>query len=379
MHSSYKLIQPPRAFPEIHTLPPLSLSGNSGHSTTVSHACHAAIDEQGMERTIITDPAPPYISHLDACIADIVRCPLEWRPCCFTLRSFEKCRAASHDIRLDIYDANRMLTVPVSSQLSSSSLSVYKSSTAIFAWPHLLPASQMDRGPVLYADIGCAESISPSDIYPEQSPTSVTARQENSLNMGPSKSLHVHPPHRSDLESDGDQDRRSPSWMGYHGESRGSLPPHSAGETGGDTDGEVETLQSRQIPFSRVRQWEDYAEEIQTANGRTAYLCLWTIKHGDRVISCSYLSKKQLVKRHIETTHLKFKPFVCDICQKAFPQKTSLEIHMSGHTGNTPHQCKYGCGEAFKDPARRHRHHVEVHGYIPKQSKKKHKVDMSDY
>lgn len=256
-----------------------------------------------------------------------------------------------------------MLTVPVSSQLSSSSLSVYKSSTAIFAWPHLLPASQMDRGPVLYADIGCAESISPSDIYPEQCKVGTVKtqfvradhcravlsanishcpvrnayirlmfsasmicnsyRQENSLNMGPSKlidpiaseysltvvhrSLHVHPPHRSDLESDGDQDRRSPSWMGYHGESRGSLPPHSAGETGGDTDGEVETLQSRQIPFSRVRQWEDYAEEIQTANGRTAYLCLWTIKHGDRVISCSYLSKKQLVKRHIETTHLKFK------------------------------------------------------------------------
>lgn len=63
---------------------------------------------------------------------------------------------------------------------------------------------------------------------------------------------------------------------------------------------------------------------------------------------CGYTSKKQLVKRHIETTHLKFKsvplkeslgfgiltlvirPFICDMCEKAFPQvkyfSTSLAL-----------------------------------------------------
>ena len=43
-------------------------------------------------------------------------------------------------------------------------------------------------------------------------------------------------------------------------------------------------------------------------------------------------------------------------------------------TGSTPHVCHYKCGMAFKDPARRHRHMVEEHGYIPRQSKKKHKI-----
>ncbi|KAJ7228670.1 hypothetical protein GGX14DRAFT_70387 [Mycena pura] len=94
---------------------------------------------------------------------------------------------------------------------------------------------------------------------------------------------------------------------------------------------------------------------------------------------CAYQSKKQLVKRHIETTHLEFKPFVCDICSKAFPQKTSLDIHHNGHTGNTPHECIYKCGHSFKDPARRHRHHVDKHGHKPKQhhGKKKHQGPKS--
>jgi hypothetical protein len=95
--------------------------------------------------------------------------------------------------------------------------------------------------------------------------------------------------------------------MDYYGEFRDSSSAHSTDETSSDTDGEVETLSPRPNPSTRIKQWENYAEEVQTANGRAAYLCLWTIKHGDRAVSCNYSSKKQLVKRHIETTHLKFK------------------------------------------------------------------------
>ncbi|KAJ6613460.1 hypothetical protein B0H10DRAFT_232270 [Mycena sp. CBHHK59/15] len=113
--------------------------------------------------------------------------------------------------------------------------------------------------------------------------------------------------------------------------------------------------------------WEDHAVQVRNIEGGVAYQCTWATPDGP----CHYSSKKQLVKRHVETTHLKFKPFVCDICSKAFPQKTSLDIHRHGHTGDTPHQCIYDCGKSFKDPARRHRHHVEVHGYVPKQGKKK--------
>ncbi|EIW76101.1 hypothetical protein CONPUDRAFT_139557 [Coniophora puteana RWD-64-598 SS2] len=121
-------------------------------------------------------------------------------------------------------------------------------------------------------------------------------------------------------------------------------------------------------------EWEQYAKPTVSADGTSRrWICQWESFQSGVLRTCDYKSKKQLVKRHIETTHLHYKPFQCTVCNKAFPQKTSLDTHMHGHTGSTPHECRYGCGMAFKDPARRHRHMVEEHGYIPRQSKKKHK------
>ncbi|KDQ28981.1 hypothetical protein PLEOSDRAFT_1082885 [Pleurotus ostreatus PC15] len=122
--------------------------------------------------------------------------------------------------------------------------------------------------------------------------------------------------------------------------------------------------------------WEIYARQVKRSDGSLAYQCLWTTKDNDASVPCLYTSKKQLVKRHVETTHLKVKRFICEICNKAFPQKTSLDIHKHGHTGDTPHACIYNCGKAFKDPARRHRHHIEAHGYVPKQFKRKYKASV---
>jgi hypothetical protein len=108
------------------------------------------------------------------------------RPCCLSLRSFEKLRAArlvliffrflqyesisthSDGIRRDIYDADPIPTVSASSH--NHSLSIYKSSSAIFAWPQLLPASQMEHGPVLYADFR-------RDGFSEQCKFELVARQ----------------------------------------------------------------------------------------------------------------------------------------------------------------------------------------------------------
>ncbi|KAG2141691.1 uncharacterized protein EDB93DRAFT_1105571 [Suillus bovinus] len=119
---------------------------------------------------------------------------------------------------------------------------------------------------------------------------------------------------------------------------------------------------------SDSEEWEKYA--CFTLDGTTRkWLCTWSTESGGQ---CKYMSKKQLVKRHVETTHLRYKPFVCGICGKGFPQKTSLDTHMHGHTGSTPHACRYNCGMWFKDPARRHRHMVDEHQYVPRQSKKKH-------
>ncbi|KAI6164852.1 hypothetical protein EDD17DRAFT_1558363 [Pisolithus thermaeus] len=131
----------------------------------------------------------------------------------------------------------------------------------------------------------------------------------------------------------------------------------------------------RPSPKGDGEAWEKYAKPTLSADGTTRrWQCTWTTSELGRVTDCQYTSKKQLVKRHVETTHLRFKPFVCEVCKKGFPQKTSLDTHMHGHTGSTPHACRYECGMSFKDPARRHRHMVEEHGYVPRQSKKKHKV-----
>lgn len=106
---------------------------------------------------------------------------------------------------------------------------------------------------------------------------------------------------RPESKLDSHQNRRSPMRI-----ASGSRDSFSVDESSSDTDDKLGN-DPVPTPSSRVRQWEAHAEEVQTANGRTAYLCLWTMKHGDRTVCCNYSSKKQLVKRHIETKHLKFK------------------------------------------------------------------------
>ncbi|KAH7914367.1 hypothetical protein BJ138DRAFT_1144125 [Hygrophoropsis aurantiaca] len=161
--------------------------------------------------------------------------------------------------------------------------------------------------------------------------------------------------------------RSSPSTFHAHSESSPSIS--DASEPSSSVPHTIQTS-----PKGSPEYWEKYARPTTSPDGTSRkWLCTWVTMESDRQIRCSYMSKKQLVKRHVETTHLRYKPFVCEVCNKGFPQKTSLDTHMHGHTGDTPHICRFGCGKAFKDPARRHRHMVEEHNYIPKQSKKKHK------
>lgn len=40
------------------------------------------------------------------------------------------------------------------------------------------------------------------------------------------------------------------------------------------------------------------------------------------------------------------RPFVCDICSKAFNQKNALQVHLKKHSGERPHKCPY-CEMAF--------------------------------
>lgn len=125
--------------------------------------------------------------------------------------------------------------------------------------------------------------------------------------------------------------------------------------------------------------WKEHARCI-TVDGEQVYRCMWRVGcDGNDKDYCGYTAKRHLVKRHIETRHLHFKDHKCTFCGKAFPQRVSLNIHLNRHTGEKPHPCKYtGCDKRFSDPARRHKHMVEVHSYSPQGPRKRHRT-TEDY
>ena len=49
----------------------------------------------------------------------------------------------------------------------------------------------------------------------------------------------------------------------------------------------------------------------------------------------------------------------------------ALNLFCGYSTGEKPHQCKFGCGMWFNDPARRHKHQIEVHNYEAKAPPKR--------
>ncbi|KAJ7180072.1 hypothetical protein C8R43DRAFT_386254 [Mycena crocata] len=312
--------------------------------------------------------------------------------------------------------------------LAPPTLSVFNAPTATYMWPNFQASSQMRHGPILYAryhegspsssesedshsDSGeprrpsslssshrgangrYAPSRSPLRSWDPPRPTSAPRKRQPSVDpleeSSDNRGIYIHHSERwasPESESSSDsppfdiglpprQGHRSSIAVGpSHAVPRSRRPSPSTVSTTHSESDRMSPVDNRpaasQLPSPPApnQSWESYANQIRNPEGGGVYFqCAWSGSDGP----CRYSSKKQLVKRHIETTHLKFKPFVCDICSKAFPQKTSLDIHRHGHTGDTPHHCMYSCGKSFKDPARRHRHYVEIHGYIPKQGKKK--------
>lgn len=80
-------------------------------------------------------------------------------------------------------------------------------------------------------------------------------------------------------------------------------------------------------------------------------LKLHVLKHaGRRPHQCptcgkSYLTASHL-KYHVEAIHLATKRFVCNVCHKSFPYKTSYKLHRRLHTGDRPFTCP-SCGKGF--------------------------------
>ncbi|KIJ70576.1 hypothetical protein HYDPIDRAFT_105312 [Hydnomerulius pinastri MD-312] len=314
------------------------------------------------------------------------------------------------------------------------SLSVFNSPTATYMWPGFQAASQMSHPPVIYVNYdnrdstrsASTSSVSSLHDSPVISSPALTHYDRPTTNMLPQKRRSSSPDgrispvrnssfrslmepmsqvHLSDKD-DRPQSAQRPQRQDGPSISRPDRPfsipltrnPSINNSVTSSDDDQLRTSREdsphvseasepsrltqptirRPSPRGDAETWERHAKPTLSADGTTRrWQCTWTTSESGRRIDCKYTSKKQLVKRHVETTHLRFKPFICEVCKKGFPQKTSLDTHMHGHTGSTPHVCRYGCGMAFKDPARRHRHMVEEHGYVPRQSKKKHKIGQS--
>ncbi|KAI0268199.1 hypothetical protein BC834DRAFT_681159 [Gloeopeniophorella convolvens] len=125
-----------------------------------------------------------------------------------------------------------------------------------------------------------------------------------------------------------------------------------------------------------TKEWLKHVEQCPDGS-KAPWRCTWqTMKNGSPT-PCDYSSKKHLVKRHIEATHLCIKRFQCTWCEKTFTQRSNVAgCHLNTHTGAAPHGCDF-CDERFKDPSKRHKHMLRCHGYRPGENKKKFKVDDS--
>ncbi|XP_057656116.1 zinc finger protein OZF-like isoform X1 [Diorhabda carinulata] len=78
------------------------------------------------------------------------------------------------------------------------------------------------------------------------------------------------------------------------------------------------------------------------------------IHFGIKPYSCTYCDKvyRQLenLTLHIRTSHTNDRPFLCNICGKAYVNSTRLNRHMGIHSGWKPHKCRT-CPKAYTNRA----------------------------
>lgn len=56
------------------------------------------------------------------------------------------------------------------------------------------------------------------------------------------------------------------------------------------------------------------------------------------------------------------RPFHCTLCEKAFNQKSALQVHMKKHTGERPYKCAY-CVMGFTQKSNMKLHMKRAHSY----------------
>ena len=65
--------------------------------------------------------------------------------------------------------------------------------------------------------------------------------------------------------------------------------------------------------------------------------------------------------RHIDSVHRGLKPYKCDICDKAYGDRSTLRSHKNNvHLGIKPHKCDI-CDKAYGDSSTLRSHKKNVH------------------
>ncbi|ELU02534.1 hypothetical protein CAPTEDRAFT_109348 [Capitella teleta] len=74
------------------------------------------------------------------------------------------------------------------------------------------------------------------------------------------------------------------------------------------------------------------------------------------------------VRTHVKEMHIHERPFICELCQKAFKTKTHLKNHYETHNPSDTYKCEEeGCLSTFKAAKYYERHRVEVHKLPPRR------------
>lgn len=71
--------------------------------------------------------------------------------------------------------------------------------------------------------------------------------------------------------------------------------------------------------------------------------------------------RKTLIVAH--TLHTGERPFHCTLCEKAFNQKSALQVHMKKHTGERPYRCDY-CVMGFTQKSNMKLHMKRAHSFV---------------
>jgi len=95
----------------------------------------------------------------------------------------------------------------------------------------------------------------------------------------------------------------------------------------------------------------DCDRKFWTEKQRTAHAKSHTYQKVGSLLSCPSCDytchKSTRLTNHMNAVHLGVKPFHCDQCPSAFPNRSGLKQHMISHTGERPYKCPY-CGKGVQ-------------------------------